>query len=223
MNVAPFFGQKATFEQQFDNPGAWLRPQPSPSVVRGDLFRSYPARNGNSGHRGKQCRIGEMTRKGWLGARTTFPFHTATHHLYDNRQRHRRFPVALYCPVRPANRPARKTRFWRQISFGDFQFNNAFTKTPRPRTASDNDAQSGCTLSLRFPSDGQKNCAADNRVVRIHFLSSQQRLRVSGLTTDCGSKFGADANRDRLPSGKVFFRQITAVGTRIGNQFVGFI
>ncbi len=60
---------------------------------------------------------------------------------------------------------------------------------------------------------------------RIHFLSSQQRLRVSGLTTDCGSKIRRDANRvhDRLPSGKVLFRQITAVGTRIGNQFVGFI
>ncbi len=97
MNVATFFGQKATFEQQLDNPGArGFRPQPIGRAQ--DLFQIFILHEaGNSGHRGKQCRISEMTRRLGL-AFDHFPLFTQQLITFgDNRQRRTVvFLVALF-------------------------------------------------------------------------------------------------------------------------------
>ncbi len=123
MNVAPFFGQKATFEQQLSNPGArGFVPAHRSRAGSFQIFILHEA--GNSGHRGKQCRIGEMTRRLGL-ALDHFPLsHSNSSPLATTGSGVPSFSSSLFtAPWRdPPAGLRQKTRFGGKFSFGDFQF-----------------------------------------------------------------------------------------------------
>ena len=63
-------------------------------------------------------------------------------------------------------------------------------------------------------------------MVRIHFFIVPTAVARIGIDRRLREQIrGMDANRVqyRMTSGKVLFRQITAIRTRIGNQLMGFI
>ncbi|CSI05502.1 Uncharacterised protein [Shigella sonnei] len=63
MDIAPFFGQKTTLEQQFNNPGTGCFCPQTIGRTK-DLFQIFVLHKARDpGHRRKQCCIGKMARR----------------------------------------------------------------------------------------------------------------------------------------------------------------
>ena len=230
MDVTSLFLQEAALKEQFDDPRAGrFRAQ----TVGGaqDLLQIFILhKTGDPGHGRKQRRIGEVARR--LGLSFNHFALLAQQFVAFGHDRQRR-AVVLFVTffVAEQRAPARfreETRFGDKFAFGNFQFNNALAEH-RVRAELHQILTSDQVIDLCFVV-GQVDVAGarrrDYRVVSIDFFivpAAVMGIRVYRRLRQQIRRMDANGIHHRVASGEVFFRQIAAVRTRIGDQLVGFV
>ncbi|MPM91153.1 hypothetical protein SDC9_138279 [bioreactor metagenome] len=144
-----------------------------------------------------------------------------------------RRPVIIFVALFIAKQRApsgfrQKTRFSDKLAFGNIQLNNAL---PEYRICAKlhQILTGNQVVNFRFvviQIDARTARGRNDGVVRIHFFVVPTAISRIGIDRRLREQIRCmDANRVqyRMTSGKVLFRQITAIRTRIGNQLMGFI
>ena len=230
MDVASLFLQEATLKEQLDDPRSRrFRPQ----TVGGaqDLLQIFILHKpGDPGHRRQQRRIGKMARR--LGLTFNhFAFFAQQFVIFSDHRQRRAVVLFVALFVTKQRAPAcfrEETRFGDKLAFGNLKLNHALTEY-RVRAELHQVLTSDQVIDLRFVL-GQVDVAGagrrDNRVVGIDFFvvpAAIMGVRIHRRLREQIRRVHANGVHHRVASGKVFFRQIAAVRTRIGDELVGFV
>ena len=230
MDIAPLFLKKTALKEQLDDPRAGcLRAQ----TVGGaqDLLQIFILHEpGDAGHRGKQRRIGKMARRLGL-AFHHFPFFTQQLIVFGDHGKRRTVVLFVTLFVAEQRAPAcfrEETGFGDKLPFCDFQLDHAFAEH-RVRAELHQVLTSDQVVDLRFvirQVDAAGARRRDNRVVGVHLFvvpAAVMGVRVHHRLRQQIRRVHAYGVHHRMTTGKMLFRQVAAIRTRIGDQLVGFI
>ena len=137
--------------------------------------------------------------------------------------------IALFAAKqRPPARLGQKTRFGDKLTVGDLEVNLAFTEH-RVRAELHQILAGDQGVDLRFVI-GEFDLAAaggrDNRMVRVDLFiipAAVADLRIHHRLRQQIRRMDGNRIQHRMAAGEMFFRQVAAVRTRIGDELVGFI